>query len=237
MLFSVISLFPQMFEQVFNLSILKRAQEKKLLEIRLINLRDFTLDKYKTVDDTPFGGGVGMLLKIDVVDKAISFAKAHTPGKSLTILLDPQGVTLSQILCRKLSQNQHIILLCGHYEGVDARVYDIVDLRLSIGNFILTGGEIPAMAVVDGITRLIPGVLPQDALTTETFTDNKYEFPQYTRPRMFQSREVPRVLLSGDHRAIEAWRKREALRVTFRNRPDLLRKSIQPRKQRKKEAR
>ncbi len=214
MLFSVISLFPQMFEQVFNLSILKRAQEKKLVEIRLINLRDFTLDKYKTVDDTPYGGGVGMLLKIDVVDKAISFAKAHTPDKSLTILLDPQGVTLSQTLCRKLSQNQHIILLCGHYEGVDARVYDLVDLRLSIGNFILTGGEIPAMAVVDGITRLIPGVLPQDALTTETFTDNKYEFPQYTRPAKYNNMTVPPVLLSGNHALISKWRRRLSKKIS-----------------------
>lgn len=196
-----------MFESVFAYSILKRAQNSNLITIRLINLRDFATDRYKTVDDRPYGGGVGMILKVDVVDKAIESAKkTGTKMQTLSILLDPKGKQFTQKYARELAKIEHLILVCGHYEGVDERVNKLVDLRLSSGAYILTGGELPAMTVVDSVTRLVPQVLPQEALLSETFTDERLEFPQYTRPANYNGMKVPFLLMSGNHAKILKWR-------------------------------
>ena len=214
MLFSIITLFPEMFGDVFATSILKRAQNKKLITVRLINIRDFATDAYKSVDDAPYGGGTGMILKVDVIDRALESAKNTAPGlKVKTVLLDPQGEKFTQVYAQTFTEYEHLILVCGHYEGVDARVNTLVDLRLSIGNYILTGGELPAIVVVDAVTRLTSGVLPKSALEVETFTGNKYEFPQYTRPAKYKGMNVPKILLSGHHEKILTWRRKNSQKI------------------------
>ena len=209
MKFSIITLFPQMFTSVFSQSIIKRAIDKKLIEIRLINLRDFAVDNYRTVDDRPYGGGVGMILKVDVIDRALESLEKDSLKPGLTVLLDPKGKQFDQKQAQGFTKYKHLILIAGHYEGVDARVDKLVDQKISIGNYILTGGEIPGMVIVDAVTRLLPGVLQKKAaIRDESFTQAVYEPPQYTRPAIYQGLKVPQVLILGDHQKIAAWRQK-----------------------------
>lgn len=215
-----------MFVGPFDTSILKRARTQEKIQIEFIQLRDFASDAYKSVDDHPYGGGVGMILRVDVVDRAISYAKAtmHTPSQKV-ISLDPQGTVYTQTIAKSLSTIEHIILLCAHYEGVDERVRHLVDMELSIGDYVLTGGEIPAMVVADSVVRLIPGVLSKkDATIHESFENNVLEYPQYTRPDTYNDMKVPSVLLSGNHTQIATWRAQEAITRTKNRRPDILQK-------------
>lgn len=224
---SILTLFPEMFDGPFRESILKHAQQKNLLEIKLVNIRDFGEGKHKVVDDRPYGGGVGMVMRVDILDKAIQTvknAKLDTTEQKV-VLLDARGKTFKQDVARDFSQLKHLILLCGHYEGVDERVRDLVDETISIGDFVLTGGEIPAMLLVDSVARLIPGVLKEQATDIESFSTNLLEFPQYTNPREYNGTAVPDVLLSGNHKEIEKWRQEQAEIITLRNRPDLLKKN------------
>ncbi len=225
---SIITLFPEIFEPVLNHSILKRAQEKGLVEYEIINHRDFGIGKHKIVDDRPYGGGAGMVLRVDVLTKAIESAKKNISGEKV-ILLDPQGEVYKQETAEKLSKLEHIILVCGHYEGFDERIRKLVDIEISIGDYILTGGEIPAMCMVDSITRLIPDVLKDKTATlTESHSQTEMgrvlEGPTYTRPEEFNHEKVPSVLLSGDPKKIAEFKKTEALKVTKKRRPELTEK-------------
>lgn len=226
---TILTLFPEMFAGPFSESILKRAQEKGLLEIKFINIRDFGQGKHKVVDDRAYGGGVGMVLKVDVLDIAIQAVKDPNLSKDQqkVALLDPRGKTFKQATAQEFSKLKHLILLCAHYEGVDERVRSLVDETISIGDFILTGGEIPAMLIVDAVSRLVPEVLKEDATTYESFSANDegtrlLEYPQYTTPREYKGMEVPEVLVSGNHQKIEEWKKEEAKKITHTHRPDLL---------------
>lgn len=220
---SILTLFPQMFVGPFDHSILKRAQEKKALELSIVNIRDFGISKHKIVDDKPYGGGVGMILRVDVIDKALTHAKCAFPCKEHVILLDPQGKQFIQTEAKKYTRFEHLIFICGHYEGVDERVRDMVDEEISIGDYILTGGEIPAMVVVDAVARLLPFVLKKSkARAIETFENNLLEFPQYTRPQSYKEKIVPDVLLSGNHKKVDEWRNQQARKKTAKRRPDLL---------------
>ncbi|MCA9400367.1 MAG: tRNA (guanosine(37)-N1)-methyltransferase TrmD [Candidatus Omnitrophica bacterium] len=218
----IITIFPEMFEPVINTSIIKRARDKKKVEIRVYDLRDYTKDKHKKVDDRPFGGGPGMLMTPQPLVDAVKKIKGRRKAK--VILLCPTGKTFHQKKARVLSNERNLILICGHYEGVDERVRElVVDESLSIGDYILTGGEIPAMVILDSISRLIPGVLGDEAsLVDESFEQNLLDYPHYTRPADFHGKKVPEVLLSGNHKDIEIWRKAQAQKRTKRNRPDLL---------------
>ena len=217
----VLTLFPKMFDAVLGESILKRSQEKKIVEIKVHNLRDWTEDAHRSADDKPFGGGAGMVMKIEPVSRALEELK----GKSKVILLTPQGKPLDQKLVKNLAKSDRLILICGHYEGVDERVRDLVDEEISIGDYVLTCGELPAMVLIDSIVRLIPGVLGDDeSVKSESFESGMLEYPQYTRPAEFEGRKVPEVLLSGDHKKIEAWRKSEALKRTMERRSDLIKR-------------
>lgn len=217
----IITLFPDIFFGPFADSIIGRAIEKDLVKINTVDLRDFTEDKRRTVDDKPYGGGPGMLMTVEPLFKAVE--KLRTPD-SLVILMSPQGRVFSQETAQELSQEKHLILICGHYEGVDERVRDfLIDMEISIGDYILTSGNIPAMAVVDAVVRLIPGVLGSaESSETESFAEGVLEYPQYTRPEDFQGMKVPEVLLSGNHQEIAKWRKKEALKRTQERRPDLI---------------
>lgn len=221
MKFDVLTLFPEMFE-VLNQSILGKAQEKNLIDINLINIRDFSKDKHKKVDDSPYGGGAGMVMRADVVYDA--FKSVKTPNSKL-IYLTPQGKPLNQAKVEELAKNEHLILLCGHYEGIDQRVIDkIVDEEISIGDYVLTGGEIPAMVLIDSVSRYIEGVIKSDSKEEESFSQGLLEYPQYTRPEEFEGQKVPEVLLSGHHQKIEKWRKEQAIKITLNKRPDLIKK-------------
>ena len=222
MKFDVLTLFPEMFEPMKQ-SVIGRAIQKNLLEINLINIRDFSKDKHKKVDDTVYGGGAGMLMKPDVVYDAFKSVKSE---KSKVIYLSPQGKTLCQNKVEELAQNEeHLILLCGHYEGIDQRVIDkIVDEEISIGDYVLTGGEIPAMVLIDSVARYIDGVITGESTSEESFSGGLLEYPQYTRPEEFEGMKVPDVLQSGHHENINKWRRREAIKVTYKKRPDLLKK-------------
>ncbi len=216
----ILSLFPEMFISPFNESIIKRAQEKGLLEINLINIRDFAPGKHQQVDDYPFGGGAGMLMKADVVIPAILGCKK---SDSWLIYMSPQGKPLNQRRVEELGEKSHLVLLCGHYEGIDYRVMELVDEEISIGDYVLTGGELPAMVVVDAVSRMIPGVLgAEESATAESFSGSLLEHPHYTRPRTYQGQEVPEVLLSGHHENIRRWRKQQSLLMTLLKRPELL---------------
>ena len=218
----IITLFPEMFKGPFSESIVKKAQEKGLLKIKIHNLRKWTKDKHKTVDDHSFGGGVGMVLMIEPIYKAIKELKKK---ESKVILLTPQGKVFKQKKAEKLSKEKHLIFICGHYEGVDERIREkLVDEEISIGDYVLTGGELPAMVVIDSITRLIPGVLgKKEASQIESFSfKGLLEYPQYTRPSNFKGWKVPEILLSGNHKKINKWRDQKALEKTKKRRPDLL---------------
>jgi tRNA (guanine37-N1)-methyltransferase len=226
MRFDVLTLFPNMFSSPFNESILGKATQKGLIEIRLINIRDFALDKHQVVDDTPYGGGQGMVMKVEPIARAIERAKSDDPS-AWTVYLTPQGRPLDQEKARDLSLRSHLIFLCGRYEGVDERVREMfIDEEVSIGDYVLTGGELAAMVLIDAVSRLLPGVLGSDQSAEEdSFTDALLEYPHYTRPYEYRGRCVPEVLVSGNHAAISQWRRNEALRRTSLRRPDLLAKA------------
>ena len=219
MQFDVLTLFPEMFEPL-NESIIGRAKEKGLININLINIRDFSKNKHKKVDDTPYGGGAGMVMVPDVVYDAY---KSLDSKDAKVIYMSPQGQKLNQKKVVELSKEKHIILLCGHYEGIDQRVIDeIVDEEISIGDYVLTGGELPAMIVIDSVSRYIDGVLKDDSTKEESFSEGLLEYPQYTRPEIFNGKQVPEVLLSGHHENIDKWRREQSLINTRKKRPDLL---------------
>lgn len=223
--FDVLTLFPGIVEGPLKESILKRAGEKGLLEVRTWNIRDFTTDKHRTADDSPYGGEAGMVLKPEPVFAAVEAARTAGGGDSLTILLSPQGRLFDQAYAERLSREQRrIILICGHYEAVDERVKAaLVDEELSIGDYVLTGGELAALVVIDAAARLAPGVLgDEESAYRDSFGDGLLDHPHYTRPAEFRGMKVPEVLLSGNHAAIAAWRRRESLRATLIKRPDLL---------------
>lgn len=206
---SILTLFPDMFSGPFSQSIIKRAIDKNLLSIEFINIRTFATDKYKTVDGHPYGGGVGMILRVDVVDRAFK-----SVGNGHKILLDARGAPYTQKKARAFSKLDHLILLCGHYEGVDARVKTLVDEEISIGEYVLTGGEIPAMVIADSVARLVPGVLKTEATADESYGQpHIVEYPQYTQPRRWSGMNVPDVLLGGNHAAIAAWKKLRRKRI------------------------
>lgn len=225
--FDILSLFPEMFESPLNSSILKRARNKGLLDIHLHNIRDYAEDKHKVTDDSPYGGGGGMVMKVEPIDRALTAIGGEKDGV-LIVLLTPQGELFSQKIAEDLSSHFQIVLVCGHYEGVDERVRTcLVNREISIGDFILTGGELSAMVVVDAVARLIPGVLGNnESAMTDSFSEGLLEYPHYTRPANYRGWQVPDVLLSGNHREIQAWRRREALRRTCLKRPDLLGKAL-----------
>lgn len=223
MKFDILTLFPEMFEAL-NQSIIGRAKDKNLIDIDVINIRDYSKDKHKKVDDTVYGGGAGMLIRPDVVYDAYNAVKSD---KSKVIYLSPKGNVLNQAKVEDLAKEEHIIILCGHYEGIDQRVLDeIVDEEISIGDYVLTGGEIPAMVLVDSVSRYVEGVITEDSTDEESFSgDGLLEYPQYTRPEIFNGKEVPEVLQSGHHENIRKWRRKESLRITLEKRPDLLDKA------------
>lgn len=219
MKFDVLTLFPEMFEPLKQ-SIIKRAAEKKLIDIKLVNIRDFSEDKHNKVDDTPYGGGAGMLMKPDVVDRAYNSVKSEN---AKVIYLTPQGKTLNQKIVKDLSKREHLILLCGHYEGIDQRVLDkIVDEEISIGDYVLTGGELPAMVLIDSVSRYVEGVLSNESTEEESFSNGLLEYPQYTRPEIFDNVKVPDVLISGHHENIRKWRRERSFENTFKKRPEML---------------
>ena len=219
----ILTVFPEMFESVFAASILGRAREQGLLDIRLTDIRPFSAARHKNTDDYPFGGGAGMVMTAQPIMDAMAAVSASLPG-ARRIYLGPRGKKLTTRLARELAREPALILLCGHYEGVDQRALDAcIDEEISIGDYILTGGELAAMVLTDCVARFIPGVLgSSESPEEESFSDGLLEYPQYTRPRDLNGRSVPEVLLNGDHAKIAAWRRRESLRATLRFRPDLL---------------
>ncbi len=223
MRFDILTLFPGMFSSPLQESILGKAVQKGLLQIRTINIRDYSQDKHQVVDDTPYGGGQGMVMKVEPIARAIESAKSQNPSARI-VYLTPQGKPLNQDLARRLSTQLHLILLCGRYEGVDERVRELfIDEEISIGDYVLTGGELAALVLIDAVSRFIPGVLGSDRSAEEdSFFNSLLEYPQYTRPSDFKGSCVPEVLLSGNHSAISQWRRKEALRRTSLRRPDLL---------------
>lgn len=231
---TILTLFPEMFAGPFSESILKRAQEKGLLEIHLVNIRDFGEGKHKVVDDHPYGGGVGMVMKVDVLAKAIQAVK--DPNLSINqqkvVFLDPRGGVFQQKTAQAFSKLEHLILLCGHYEGIDERTRSFIDMTVSIGDFVLTGGEIPAMLITDSVARLVEGVLKPDATEHESFKKTSegqllLEHPQYTFPREYKGMRVPEVLLSGNHQKIDEWKEKESRSLTQKYRKDLLKKTTE----------
>lgn len=221
---SILTLFPGMFSGVLGESILKRATEAGILEFALYDIRDHAVNKHRQVDDYPFGGGAGMLMMPQPIFECMERAQADGSGNAHRIYMSPKGRKLDTPMCKRLAQHDELIILCGHYEGVDQRVIDeIIDEEISIGDFILTGGEIAAMALADSVARQIPGVLGSAASAEdESFSNGTLEYPQYTRPSEYRGLKVPDVLLSGNHANIEAWRRQKALELTEKHRPDLL---------------
>ena len=217
----ILTLFPEMFEGFLNTSIIKRAIEKKQVEINIINFRDYTDDPHGKVDDTPYGGGAGMVLRVQpIYDAVMDLKKDDTK----VILLTPDGVTYNQKLAYDLKNNEHLIIICGHYEGFDDRIRNIVDLEISIGDYVLTGGEIPAMAITDSITRLLPGVIMEESHINDSFNLDTHllDYPTYTKPRDFKGMTVPEVLVNGNHKEIEEYRRNKQIEKTKERRPDLL---------------
>lgn len=221
----IITIFPKMFSPILDESIIRRAQNKGKVKIHIHNLRDYAQDRHRKVDDRPFGGGSGMVMRPEPIFKAVeslkSKVRSHEPG---VILLSPRGQKLNQGIAKRLAKYKHLILICGHYEGIDERVREhLVDEEVSIGDYVLTGGELPAMVLVDCIVRLIPGVLgDKNSLKFESFAGNLLEYPQYTRPANYLKMKVPQVLLSGNHKKIAEWRKAQAVKITKKQRPDIL---------------
>ncbi|HBJ1647431.1 tRNA (guanosine(37)-N1)-methyltransferase TrmD [Clostridium botulinum] len=221
---SILTLFPEMFS-IFNHSIIGRAQENKIIELEVLNIRDNTLDKHKKVDDYPYGGGAGMVMAPQPIVDTIRKAKENNKGK--VFFLGPRGKTFNQKMAMDLSKEENLIFLCGHYEGIDQRVYKHIDMEVSLGDFILTGGEMAAIPVIDSILRLIPGVLgKEESFMDESFSEDLLEYPQYTRPYEFEGECVPEILLSGHHENIRKWRRLQSLNLTENRRPDLYKNVI-----------
>ncbi len=222
-----VSLFPSMFLGPFDDSILRRARDNGILDIHILNPRDFAFDRHKHVDDSPFGGGSGMVLKPEPIFRAMRFLLGTTHFERRRVLLmSPDGEVFTQNKAKELSAYDQLIFLCGHYEGFDARITELADEVLSIGDYVLTGGELPAMVMVDAVARMLPGVLgSEESAPTDSFYHGLLEYPQYTRPRDYHGKVVPEVLFSGDHAKIASWRRQESLRLTFERRPDLLEKA------------
>ena len=222
----LVTLFPEMFTGVFGASIIGRAVERSILDIAYTNFRDYSTDKHRHVDDTPCGGGAGMVLKPEPIYAAVRDVWAKTAAfaeRRCTIIFDPAGKAFTQQTAKEFASYDQLVLICGHYEGFDQRVYDLADRLISVGDFVLTGGEIPAMLTVDATARMLPGVLGDDtSAPTDSFFDALLGYPQYTRPRTFEGKEVPEVLLSGNHAAIARWRREQSLLATLRLRPELL---------------
>ena len=219
MKFDVLTLFPEMFEPL-KMSIIGKAIEKKIIDINLVNIRDFSKDKHKKVDDTPYGGGAGMVIRPDVVYDAYKSVKSEN---AKVIYMSPQGNKLDQKKVEELSKEKHLIILCGHYEGIDQRVLDkIVDEEISIGDYVVTGGELPAMILIDSVSRYTEGVISSESRKEESFSNRLLEYPQYTRPEIFEGVKVPEILVSGHHANIEKWRKQKSIENTSKKRPDIL---------------
>ncbi len=217
----ILTLFPDMFKGVFDESIIKRAIFEKRVEINIINFRDFTKDSHNKVDDTPYGGGAGMVLMPQPIFDCVKSLK--TPF-SKVILLTPDGISYKQDIAYNLCKEKHLILICGHYEGFDERIRSLCDMELSIGDYVLTGGEIPAMVIVDSVVRLLPGVINEESSNNDSFNNNLLDYPTYTKPRVYEGMKVPEVLLSGDHKKIAEYRMQESIKKTKLRRPDLLEK-------------
>lgn len=233
MIFDILTLFPEMFEGFIGTSLIARAVKRGIIDIRIHNLRDFTTDKHRTVDDKPFAGGPGMVIKAEPVYKAlkkilperISGNKFVRKKTSRIIYLSPQGRVFNQEIAKELVRYRRLFFICGHYEGVDERIFDFIDEEISIGDYVLTGGELPAMVVVDAVSRLIKGVVKEEkSVEMDSFYNGLLDCPHYTRPRVWRGRKVPAVLLSGNHKKIEEWRKQKSLEATKKKRPDLLAK-------------
>lgn len=220
MKFDIITIFPEIIETVINSSILKRAIEKNIIEVNIIDFRNFAIDKHKHVDDYAYGGGAGMLISVEPVHKALTSINDYQ--KAYKIITSPSGTKLEQKDVQRLAKKDHIIIICGHYEGIDSRINEYVDEEISIGDYILTGGELPACILIDSISRLIEDVISTDSLVDESFTKGLLEYPQYTRPLIYDNKKVPDVLLSGHHANIEKWRRFMSLKETYNKRPDLL---------------
>lgn len=218
--FDILTLFPEMIEGMLNQSILKRAIEKKIIEVNIINFRDFSTNKHSTVDDYAYGGGAGMLISVE----PIHLAMKTIPNiyKAYKILTSPSGNVYNQNKAEKLSKLDHIVIVCGHYEGIDNRILDYIDEEISIGDYVLTGGEIPACAIIDSIARLVPGVISDESIVGESFTMGLLEYPQYTRPYEYDGKKVPDVLVSGHHANIKKWQRYQSLKKTYEVRPELL---------------
>ncbi|WP_322814991.1 tRNA (guanosine(37)-N1)-methyltransferase TrmD [Chloroflexus sp.] len=223
MRFDILTLFPAMFQGPLTESILKRAQQAGRIEIHLHDIRQWTTDRHRTADDTPYGGGAGMVMKVEPVAAAIRAVRAADDRPGVTILLTPDGELLTQQIVRELATLPRLLLVCGHYEGIDERLREtLIDRELSIGDYVLTGGELAAMVVVDAVARLVPGVIDGESIVEESHSDFLLEYPHYTRPAVWEGRAVPPVLLSGHHGEIARWRRAERLRRTLARRPDLL---------------
>ena len=224
--FDVLSIFPEMFQSPLNYSLLKKAQDKGLIQVFFHNIRDWAQDKHKMTDDAPYGSGCGMVMKVEPVEKALNAVRMQEMDP-LVILMTPQGETFNQKIAAELAEKRQIIIICGRYEGVDERIRQhLTDREISIGDYILTGGELSAMVMIDAVSRLIPGVLGNEqSVQGESFSQGLLEYPQYTRPAEYKGLKVPEVLLSGNHAEIEKWRKTESLRKTYKKRPDLLEKT------------
>lgn len=224
--FDILSIFPEMFASPLKVSLLKKAQEKGIIEIRLCDIRRYAKDKHRMTDDTPYGGGGGMVMKVEPIDRALADL-APVKDETLVILLTPQGETFNQKIAEQLSQYSRLILICGHYEGVDERVREyLVDREISIGDYVLTGGELSALVIIDAVSRLVPGVLGNsESASLDSFSIGILEHPHYTRPSEYRGWRVPGVLLSGNHREIQIWRRKEALKRTWARRHDLLEKA------------
>ncbi len=222
--YHILTLFPQMVLDGLNTSIIGRAVEKKLISVEAVNIRDFSKDKHKHVDDAPYGGGAGMVMQPGPVCDAYEDLCNRLGRRPRVLYMTPQGKVFNQKIAEELAGEEDLVFLCGHYEGIDERALEmIVTDYLSVGDYVLTGGELPAMVMIDCISRLVPGVLNNDeSVEIESFHDNLLEYPQYTRPEVYEGRAVPEVLLSGHHKNIEEWRRRESIRRTFERRPDLL---------------
>ncbi len=227
MKFHILTIFPEMFESFLSCSIIGRAMENGSISVDLVNIRDYSLSKHRNTDDYPYGGGAGMLMMAQPIASAIKAVKAsigENGEKTPVIYLSPKGAVFRQEIARDISALDHVILLCGHYEGIDQRIIDkYVDMELSIGDYVLTGGEVAAMVVIDSVSRLIPGTLGSfESVLDESFSDNNLEYPQYTRPRIFEGMAVPEVLLNGNHAEILKWRTQQSRSITQQRRPDLL---------------
>lgn len=227
MRFDVLTLFPELFHTVMGESIIGRAQESGLIQVNAVNIRDYSLDKHKKVDDYPYGGGTGLVMMVQPIYDAYRALAADCEKKPRVVYMSPQGRLLDQKVAEELKSQEHLVILCGHYEGIDERVIDeIVDEEISIGDYVLTGGELPAMVLIDCISRLVPGVLAsEESYSDESLYNGLLEYPQYTRPAEYEGRKVPDILLSGHHANIRKWCRRQSVKRTYLKRPDLFQKA------------